>query len=263
MLTKRKITGICSLCAAAILTGVMGASSITYAQEKEETNALLNIEDKHPKYEYWLGDVDDNKQVDLNDASKVLKYALRIESANEFENFFADYDANSEINLQDADMALETALRIRDKKRCGYGYCIYGYIDRSNTMENFIKWIDTSEQLEKHVQQYKNEDYKKKIVPLKEYIEFGDPAPVLPDNVEKDKQEDLDKQEERGVLAANIKVPECESYTWEWICNEKRMLLCVHGINPLESNRTVDFGTHWIDDIKYDSLKCYVKTTQE
>lgn len=62
--------------------------------------------------QYILGDVDNDSEITLNDASLALKAALRIEILSEKAVTAADVDKDGEVSLNDASMILKAALKI-------------------------------------------------------------------------------------------------------------------------------------------------------
>lgn len=65
----------------------------------------------------WLGDMNEDSKVTLEDAAITLKYALNLQQPDSYEIFIGDMDGNEKVEMEDAKETLRTALHLKKKKR--------------------------------------------------------------------------------------------------------------------------------------------------
>lgn len=64
----------------------------------------------------WLGDMNEDSKVTLEDAAITLKYALNLQQPDSYETFIGDMDGNEKVEMEDAKEILKTALHLKKKK---------------------------------------------------------------------------------------------------------------------------------------------------
>lgn len=253
---KKKVIATSMICVmGAVLMGMTGSGTEIYAENPDTEYDLIHVNHAQD-VQLYLGDLNEDHKITLEEAGKILNYALHIEEPqNNLEAFRADYDGNAYIELADVRPVLETSLGIRAKKkayvfdRSPQGDIAYICDVKEGQLKPSVEWLDSEEKISEYIKPYESKWYQKELKDLTDWVKFQNESDDVvlynaTEDITQSGTENNMRMEKRGIIVGRVEVQESEDYVCMWIHNNHNHLLYVLGINPIEGAGTKVFSTY-------------------